>query len=147
MPLLLKSCGGPLLPLFPRFVSHHHLRIAAHSYSCFLPLLLSELLVAFLVLNVNDIGQRIQRLHFWSPSACIEEAAWKVQVNHVPFSTAIWDVREATACLKARPQWRATTLVCSIRKDNHHSDPRGFAKKSFDHHGLAHCNRAIFFDP
>ena len=100
----------PIAAASSPLVSRSHLRAAARAYTCFLRTLINQLPAAFLVMNLKDMGQWIQKLDSWSPQ-CIGEADCKEQFNHVPPPpTVITHMREAAAWRQARRRWRATTL-------------------------------------
>ena len=105
------------------------LRVAARAFACFVRTLVSELPACFLVLNVNDMGQWVNRLSSWSVEV-IGEADCKEQFNNVHPATVLQHMKGAAAWLKQRRPWRATTLGWSIHKENKKLDRAGEAKKS-----------------
>ena len=82
-------------------ISRSRLRVAAHAFTCFVRTLVSELPACFLVLNLNDMGQWVNRLSSW----CVEvigEADCKEQFNNVHPATVVQHMKEASAWLKQR---------------------------------------------
>ena len=112
-----------------RVISRSRLRVAARAFTCFVRTLVSELPACFPVLNLNDMGQWVNRLSSCSAEV-IGEADCKELFNNVHPATVVQHMREASAWLKQRRRWRASTLSWSIHNENKKLDRAGEAKKS-----------------
>ena len=128
----IKILWRPIAAASSSVIARSRLRIAARAFSCFIRTFVDELPAAFLVLNLNDMGALVRQLASWGP-VCIAEADCKDPFNHVPPALVVQHLREASAWLKARRRWRATTLGWSIHKDNSRLDRAGPPKKGTFH--------------
>ena len=119
----------PIAPSPAPVLSRSRSRVAARAFTCFVCTLVSELPACFLGLNLNDMGQWVNRFSGWSVEV-IGEADCKEQFNNVHPATVVQHMKEASTWLKQQRRWRAATLGWSIHKENKKLDRAGEAKKS-----------------
>ena len=144
---LTKQCilWRPIAAIVEPQVQRFYLRTAARAFTLLLRLLVSEILGAFLVLKISDLGTWIHGLSDWQCTA-IGEADCSGQFNNITPLSVVKDLRESVQWLAKRRRWNANDITWSIHRDNKKLDRAGMGTSSrFTHIKHTELEKLVYF--